>query len=294
MQLGSRIQKYRKGRGLSQEQLADLLSVSRQSISKWETDAAVPELEKLLRMSDIFGVSLDALVREDTEPPATPPIPTAPPTVSARPAPPHKTTGIILLCTAAVLFVLLTVLGGIVGGLLFASPFLATGLICLFVRRHVGLLSGWTLYVLTDIYLTYATGASRGAVLAALRYPEYIGNPRILIVSWIWVLLLLLLYVCTLISFRKMERTADRKTVIQMLLSGILPFLSTGVSLLVTRIYERILHAAQASQNAQLLFEAGYIPYSIAQFVLSWISILAVACFLTLLCARLRHRKNHR
>lgn len=63
MKLGRRLFTLRTAAGLSQVDLADQLDVSRQSVSKWETDQSVPELDKLLRMSELFGVTLDELVR---------------------------------------------------------------------------------------------------------------------------------------------------------------------------------------------------------------------------------------
>lgn len=63
MNLGQRIQECRKKRGLSQEALADVLSVSRQAVQKWESGSSTPELEKLTQIADYFGVSLDYLVK---------------------------------------------------------------------------------------------------------------------------------------------------------------------------------------------------------------------------------------
>ena len=60
--LGRRIQEARKAAGLSQESLGERLGVSRQAVSKWEADAAVPELENLIAMSRIFGVTIGALL----------------------------------------------------------------------------------------------------------------------------------------------------------------------------------------------------------------------------------------
>ncbi len=60
----------RKERGLSQEQLAEKLHVSRQSISKWEQGISMPETEKLLLLSEFFGVSLDELISSKKEPPS--------------------------------------------------------------------------------------------------------------------------------------------------------------------------------------------------------------------------------
>lgn len=65
--LSEKLYKLRKNSGLSQEQLAEQLNVSRQAISKWESGTAVPESEKLITISNYFGVSVDYLLRDDEE-----------------------------------------------------------------------------------------------------------------------------------------------------------------------------------------------------------------------------------
>ena len=65
MSLGERIQQLRKTGGLSQEQLADKLNVSRQAISKWETDQSSPEIENILALSRVFSISTDELLGSD-------------------------------------------------------------------------------------------------------------------------------------------------------------------------------------------------------------------------------------
>ena len=65
MSLGKNIQYLRKQRRITQEQLAEIMSVSRQTISRWEADEIIPELNKLIALSDMFSCKLDALVRED-------------------------------------------------------------------------------------------------------------------------------------------------------------------------------------------------------------------------------------
>ena len=69
---GVRLYELRRAKNVSQEELAELLDVSRQSISKWENDKAYPEMTRLLCMSEYFGVSLDYLMRgvEGTQAPA--------------------------------------------------------------------------------------------------------------------------------------------------------------------------------------------------------------------------------
>lgn len=62
----------RRREGLSQEQLAERLGVTRQSVSKWESGTAVPELAKLVALSDLFSVSVDYLVKDRLEEPERP------------------------------------------------------------------------------------------------------------------------------------------------------------------------------------------------------------------------------
>ena len=59
MTVGERIQQLRKAAGLSQEQLAEQLDVSRQSVSKWELNDAAPEISKIIALSELFGISTE-------------------------------------------------------------------------------------------------------------------------------------------------------------------------------------------------------------------------------------------
>lgn len=65
MTLGEKLAKARKEKNITQEQLADNLGVSRQAISKWESDVAYPETDKLIHMSELFDCSLDYLLKEN-------------------------------------------------------------------------------------------------------------------------------------------------------------------------------------------------------------------------------------
>ena len=72
MEFNNRLYQLRKQKGLSQEELANRLNVSRQTVSKWEVGDSTPDMEKLIAMSDLFGVSLDNLVmgKEEAQTPA--------------------------------------------------------------------------------------------------------------------------------------------------------------------------------------------------------------------------------
>ena len=65
MKLSEKIIELRKKNGMTQEQLAEICNVSRQSISKWEADIALPETEKLLLLGDLFHVSMDVLLKDE-------------------------------------------------------------------------------------------------------------------------------------------------------------------------------------------------------------------------------------
>lgn len=67
MTLGEKIYRLRAERGMSQEMFGEALGVSRQSVSKWETDQSVPELDKIVAISEMFAVSTDYLLKESTQ-----------------------------------------------------------------------------------------------------------------------------------------------------------------------------------------------------------------------------------
>ena len=63
MNMADRIQYLRKSKGISQEELADKVGVSRQAVSKWESEQSTPDLEKIIIMSDFFGVTTDYILK---------------------------------------------------------------------------------------------------------------------------------------------------------------------------------------------------------------------------------------
>ena len=65
MIIGEKISLLRKRNGWSQEELADKMNVSRQSVSKWESAASIPDMNRILEMSRIFDVSCDYLLKDE-------------------------------------------------------------------------------------------------------------------------------------------------------------------------------------------------------------------------------------
>ncbi len=103
MTLSEKITALRTGRKLSQGDVAERLDVSRQSVSKWETGQSVPELDKIVRLADLFGVSVDELVR-DGDAPQPQPQPEAEKRIVyvQRRFTPVQTLGIILIASGLV------------------------------------------------------------------------------------------------------------------------------------------------------------------------------------------------
>ena len=104
--LSEKIRELRKRSGLSQEELAERIDVSRQAVSKWELGSATPTADKLVELADLFGVSLDHLMRDIPEDAPTQKAPKTP----ARPHPRRKIAAWCLIVTALLGFALLGVL----------------------------------------------------------------------------------------------------------------------------------------------------------------------------------------
>ena len=67
MEIGKQIKKYRSKLSLSQEEFADKIFVTRQTVSNWENDKSYPDINSLVLMSNVFGVSLDNLIKGDVD-----------------------------------------------------------------------------------------------------------------------------------------------------------------------------------------------------------------------------------
>ena len=67
MNLGKTLQDLRKEKNISQEDIADILNVSRQTISNWENSKSYPDILALIKLCDIYKISLDALLKEDQQ-----------------------------------------------------------------------------------------------------------------------------------------------------------------------------------------------------------------------------------
>ena len=203
MSLGTNISRLRAEKHLSQGDLAELLDVSRQSVSKWETDGSVPDLDKLVKLSRVFDVTLDELVTGEA--PAHPGDSAAPeaPVQAPGPAglPSRKIAGIILFCMAFLTLLVCTAAGGVLTGLFLCVPFLLCGAICFLAKKRPGLWCAWTVYLLVELYLRWGTGITWQLTMLTFSFTPEMNYTRLL-VSWGQLIVMLVMFASTIRSFR--------------------------------------------------------------------------------------------
>lgn len=193
MTLGERIAYYRGKLGLSQGELAEQLGVSRQAVSKWETDAGLPDLERLIALSRLYRITLDELVKgESPEETAEAPEEIPVDAVIAKPAAPsgQKTIGYILLGVGLLCAVLALFLNWAL--LIPAGYLLICAVLCLTLRRYAGrIIIGGTLLAILLPAQRWFGGVSLGSVINPIVYQsEYFGIG--LLISWaLWAVLIL-------------------------------------------------------------------------------------------------------
>ena len=233
--LGERIYKFRAARGLSQLELSELLDVSRQSISKWETDVAVPELSKLVKMAEIFEVSLDTLVlgkesevKEEVadkvvneEPALSPPI------AEIRERSRLKTGfGFCFLGVGILLsFFILLLAGDFLAALILFVPFGVSSFFCLKQFRHAALWCFESWYCWFAAYFYYATGVNWNAWLPRLFHISTLGIDAQTVLSLGFFLLLVFFISLTVFVHRgeNFEYSRKKHVILAVITAAALP-----------------------------------------------------------------------
>lgn len=211
MNIGERIYKLRTAKNMSQGDLSELLGVSRQSISKWENNSAQPDLDKIVKLSDIFGVTIDELVKRRTD--GTESVGSVEngnagdKNVEYIYIQPHRTletrkiAGIVLLCMAFLLTLGILFAVGSFGGIIYAAPFIVCGVICFTVANHTGIWCAWAVYIMVDIFMRWGTSINPNLIFMTFKFTPQMNYTR-LVAAWVWVIILVLLIVFTAKSFK--------------------------------------------------------------------------------------------
>ena len=173
MTLGEKILALRTQKEMSQEELAAALEVSRQSVSKWETNQSVPDLDKIIRLADLFGVTVDQLVREGERP--EPPEPPEPQVVyvaeGRRGLTGPQKLGVCLEVVGLALALLDLARLGIF--LLVGAALMILGLPLLLAKKHPWLILGWLAVGLSLLVFNPYTSVSPWGFVVGLRYLYY-------------------------------------------------------------------------------------------------------------------------
>lgn len=284
MTLGEKIYRLRTERNLSQGDLSEKLDVSRQSISKWENGAATPDLDKIIKLSEVFGITIDELVKSDN-------IPFSQEEKTARPAikkentfPPRKIVGTVLLSLSFLIWIIFFALGGISGfgaGLIFSSPLILCGIICLVFKKNIGLWCGWAVFFCIDMYLRLAVGINSSAVLnfqtlmVLIRGGDFIR----LLLAFSQLAAIVSLVLITVFRFRKIPLESKKLPVVFWSV-----YLLLRISLAVfaaSHLYRILMHNLLSTANTWI--------YTIFASLYSWIYtgffvtalVMTVRCFYT-------------
>ncbi len=319
MNLGDRIYQLRKKRNLSQGELAERLDVSRQSVSKWETNASVPDLDKLVRLSEVFEVTLDELIKgksgedDDTaeEDGAPPPdggagrgmaprasstytayapygasMPYAPP---ARPiSGVQQGVGFVLLTVGLLALILLSVMGGFGTGLLLGVPLMLCGAICLKCRVRAGLWCSWTLFLLAAVVLRLMTSVNTSLIWYFLRGQIEFNNG--VLVGILFTAVYILLLTGTMWSFRGLVLPWRGKALAGLVVSGAVFAVSEILPMFMAMAWAKILHD-------EVRYEDIAVPmmwYQLGLSICELVCFISAAVLLVLLAACIRGSVQHR
>lgn len=188
--MGERIYELRKQNNMSQGDLADKLDVSRQTVSKWENNSSIPEVEKLLQLSEIFGVSTDYIIKgkaKDKTELASTQITEKVIIVEKKKSLDTKRSVAIGLLVLAAIIVL------IIPGLFFVSLWLvAVAAFILFGKKYGLYFATWFTFISGNILFMTSNPSGMLAVFDSLIYSE--GYLRHLAVTYsLWILFFVLI-----------------------------------------------------------------------------------------------------
>ncbi len=256
--LGERIYKNRERLGLSQLELSDLLDVSRQSISKWETDAAVPELSKLVKMAEVFGVTLDELVlgRENALTAEPEPSDAATEIKEAVHTKPARSLvklifGAVLLSVGLILGFGLLFCGLYIPAIVILLTFALCSFYCFMQLRHAALWCADTWFAVAALYFYHGNGVLWSNVFVAITYVPRYTHPMVAVLSWVELILIVVFFFLHVRALRSRHFGFSKKkhtvlavcgaaalllrrlasTFFAYFLSFILPKLATGVEI---------------------------------------------------------------
>lgn len=181
MTLGESLNQLRTDKNMSQGDLADALGVSRQSVSKWETETSVPDFYNLIKISKLFNVTLDSLVSGNGAH-------SIPKTESAVSMADNE----MRIHTNRIIGAILIAAGVLGTALLIQTIFIfitaymvIAGFLCLFIKKHIGLILSWTAWLGAYIFFETCTSVSMKIVFSPSRYRDMTIQTIIAYALWL-------------------------------------------------------------------------------------------------------------
>ncbi len=208
MALGEKIYKLRTQHNLSQGDLANELNVSRQSISKWENGNSTPDLEKIIKLADIFNVSLDELIKNEEKEETIVNKPEQSPLTQTNAR--EKKIGKGLLITGVISIFVFLLLGLGITGFFIAIPIFACSIIYYKAKSNHFLYCLWAIIPLADLFIRYATGISWPAIRQTLIWQESWNYGR-LAIAWGQFLVILFLVIFSIIKLSKKPNEINKQ-----------------------------------------------------------------------------------
>lgn len=181
MTIGQRISELRKNSGFSQEFVAEKLDVSRQAVSKWETDASAPDTYNLIALSQLFGVTVEYIAtgkKEERQASMTLDAPRKGVKIT-------RIVGLILLGVGLLALILGIVLSTAV--LILSVYLLLGGILCLTVKKNLFMISLWLALVLTFLLISILTTQNLFFIFTPSFYQGGINMGKTVVcLFWIW------------------------------------------------------------------------------------------------------------
>lgn len=208
MTLGEKIYELRTQHNLSQGDLANELNVSRQSISKWENGNSTPDLDKIVKLAEIFNVSLDELIKNEEKEET---IINTPEQLSAtKPNAREKKIGKGLIIAGVISIFVFLLLGLGITGFFIAIPLFACSIVYYKAKSNHFLYCLWAIIPLADLYIRFATGISWNVIKRTLEW-EYSMNYGRLAIGWIQFIVILFLIIFSIVKLSKNDVEINKK-----------------------------------------------------------------------------------
>lgn len=184
MSIGQRISKLRKDNGFSQEYVAEKLDVSRQAVSKWETDSSAPDTYNLIALAELFDVSVEyiAIGKQEDQQKIIPTEETKHNRIATS-----KIVGFVLLGAGLIALIFGLLLSEIL--ILLSVCLLIGGILCIAVQKKLWFISMWTFLVLTFLIISILTTQNLFSIFNPSVYQDGLTMGMIVsYVFWLWLI----------------------------------------------------------------------------------------------------------